>query len=271
MFSIVMVAWGPPAFGAHIPATGPLPSNCVEFQVNTTGSKSPAGFPGIDITVTSWDNGSESHQVSFSISGLAAGQYVDVSAKSGTTVQETGPYGNGAHSFTNGLQNAISHVRLCVFGEPTTTTTVETTTTLGETTTTTGGTTTTSVETTTTVGETTTTTGGTTTTVGETPTTVAETTTTVLDPTTTDATTTTVDDEVLGTVVTTTTPGTSGSEAAPSTVADEVLGTTIVPGDLPFTGMEGETIGQLALALIAAGVLTLTAVRVIRGRARDQA
>ena len=120
LLSIFIVAWGPPAQGAHIPATGPLPSNCVEFQVDTLGTKSPSAFPDVDITVNSWTGGSDAHSLSFTISGLADGQYVDASVKSGTTVQEPGPYGNGTHTFANGLQNAISHIRFCVFVTTTT-------------------------------------------------------------------------------------------------------------------------------------------------------
>ena len=229
-FSLVLVTTGPPAGASHIPATGPLPANCVEFQVNTLGTESPAAFPDVDITVNSWDDGSESHQLSFSISGLAVGQYVDISVKSGTEVQEDGPYGNGTHSFSNGLQNAISHIRLCVFAQVTTTTVAETTTT---------------------VADTTTTVADTTTTVADTTTTVADTTTTVAD------TTTTIEDEVLGTVITTT------------TIAD-VAGTTIVAGELPFTGYDGERLGQLALILLVLGVLTLAVGKSVHAWSRDE-
>jgi len=238
LFSIVLVSWGPTARGAHIPATGPIPSNCVEFQVNTLGTKSPSAFPDVDITVNSWDNGSDSHQVTFTISDLVAGQYVDLSVKSGTTIQEPGPYGNGSHSFSNGLQNAISHIRLCVFEEETTTTTD------GETTTTT-------------IQQTTTTDEGSTTTVGETTTTVEQA-------------TTTVEDEVLGTVITSTTTQPSDPTTTPSTVADEVAGETIVANDLPFTGFDTQTLGQIALLLLALGVVTLAAVRSARSRSNDQ-
>ena len=217
-FSLVLVAWGPPAGASHIPVTGPIPGNCVEFQVNTLGTESPSDFPDVDITVNSWDDGSESHQLSFSISGLAEGQYVDISVKSGTEVQEDGPYGNGTHSFSNGLQNAISHIRLCVFAQVTTTTVAETTTTV--------------VDTTTTVADTTTT----------------------ADP----GTTTTIEDEVRGTVITTT------------TIADEVAGTTIVAGELPFTGYDGERLGQLALVLLVLGVLTLAVGKSVRAWSRDE-
>jgi hypothetical protein len=253
LFSMVLVFWGPTARGAHIPATGPIPSNCVEFQVNTLGTKSPSAFPDVDIVVNSWDNGSDSHQVTFTISGLAAGQYVDLSVKSGTTVQEPGPYGNGSHSFSNGLQNAISHIRLCVFvDESTTTTTEETTTSEDESTTTTGE------------GSTTTTVNGSTTTIDDTTTTVNGSTTTV------DETTTTLEDEVLGTVITSSTTQPSDPTTTPSTVADEVADVSIVADNLPFTGFDAQTLGQIALLLLALGVVTLTAVRAARSRSNDQ-
>ena len=242
--TIVLVAWGQPAHGTHIPDTGPVPSNCVEFQVNTLGTKSPTTFPTIDVTVDSWDNGSESHTVAFTIAGLISGQYVDISVKSGTTVQESGRYGNGTHSFTNALQNAISHFRLCVFVEEPTTTLDETTTTgAGATTTTGAGATTTTV-----AGATTTTGAGDSTTTG-----AGGTTTTVATPST-------VDDEVLGTVVT-----------APGVVTQSTVGgTQIVAGDLPFTGLNAGNIGQLALALLLLGTLILAAVRSItRTRSQD--
>jgi hypothetical protein len=252
LLSILILTWGPPAQGSHIPGTGPLPSNCVEFQVNTLGTKSPSAFPGVDITVNSWDNGSESHSLSFTIAGLTDGQYVELSVKSGTTVQEPGPYGNGTHTYRNGLQNAISHIRLCVFQETTTTTTTEATTTTTEATTTTTG------------GSTTTTEGSTTTTEQQTTTTEPGESTTTTDPgettTTTDPLTTTTD-EVLGTTITS--PSTT---VDPGTVPDEVLGTTIVAGDLPFTGVEATTLGGIALSLLALGTLVLLGLRSFRGR-----
>jgi hypothetical protein len=272
-FSLVMMASGPPANATHIPATGPLPKNCVEFQVNTFGTKSPSEFPDADVTLISWVIAPDPHQVTFSISGLAAGQYVDMSVKSGTNIQEPGPFGNGTHTFTNNLQNAISHIRLCVFAEVTTTT-AETTTTIDDTTTTTvDDTTTTTVDdsttttvddtTTTTVDDTTTTTAGDTTTTADpgTTTTTADpgTTTTVGDTTTTadPGTTSTISDEVLGTVITSTTLG-------------NVLGTTVVAGDLPFTGFDGERLGQLALAILVLGVLTLLVAKSIRARSNEE-
>jgi hypothetical protein len=255
VFSIVLVFWGPTARGTHIPATGQIPSNCVEFQVNTLGTKSPSAFSDVDISVNTWDNGSDSHQVTFSISGLAAGQYVDLSVKSGTNVQEPGPYGNGSHSFSTGLQNAISHIRLCVFVDESTTTTIGETTTTQE-----GSTTTTTVD-----GSTTTTTvDGSTTTIGVTTTTVDGSTTTV------EETTTTLEDEVLGTVVTSSTTQPADPSTTPSTVADEVAGVSIVADDLPFTGFDAQTLGQIALLLLAVGLLTLAAVRSARSRSDDQ-
>jgi hypothetical protein len=236
--SIVFLGWGPQALGAHIPSTGPLPGNCVEFQANALGTLSPPNYPDVDITLDDWN---DLHEVDFTISGLATNQYVDISVKSGTTVQEAGPYGNGSHSFDNNLQQEISHIRLCVFIQTTTTTTQPTTTTTQPTTTTTQGTTTTTQGTTTTTQGTTTTTEATTTT--------TEATTTSTDPSTTTttvaSTTSTVPDEVLPTVVTTST-----------TVPDEVED-TVVSSTLPFTGIETESLGQLALSLAALGALLL--------------
>ena len=239
MLALLLVTGGPLARADHIPSTGPFPSYCVEFQEGSTGSKSPPDFPGVTVTLISWDNTpGDPHSVTFSISGLAAGQFVDISVKSGTNVQESGLYGNGTHTFENNLQQAISHIRLCVFEDPTTTTTVpETSTTVPDTTT--------SVpeETTTTVPDDTTTTvpDDTTTTVPE------ETTTTVAE-----ATTTTVEDEVLGTVIEQTTT----TQATTTTVADEVLAT-----QLPFTGSNANFLVMLALALLATGGLALATTR----------
>jgi hypothetical protein len=217
--SVVLVGWGPTALGAHIPDTGPLPDNCVEFQANNLGTKSPPDYPDVDITLDDWG---DLHEITFIISGLDDDEDVDISVKSGTTVQEAGPYGNGTHTFDNSLQQEISHIRICVFEEETTTTTEATTTTSEATTTTTE-------ETTTTTEGTTTTTEGTTTT------------------TTIGTTTSTVDDEVLGTVVTTT------------TVAGEVDETVV--STLPFTGAQADGLGQLALALTALGCLLLVLFR----------
>jgi hypothetical protein len=245
--SAVLVGWGPTALGAHIPDTGPLPDNCVEFQANDPGTKSPPDYPDVDITLDDWG---DLHEITFIISGLDDDEYVDISVKSGTTVQESGPYGNGTHTFDNSLQQAISHIRICVFEEETTTTTEGTTTTTEGTTTTTEGTTTT------TEGTTTTTDGTTTTTNDPTTTTTEGTTTTTNDPTTTTTigtTTSTVDDEVLPTVLTTT------------TVAGEVDETVV--STLPFTGVEAEGLGQLALALTALGYLLFA---LSRGGVRDE-
>ncbi|HSJ84410.1 MAG TPA: hypothetical protein VLA91_11400 [Acidimicrobiia bacterium] len=217
-FTIVLVAWGQPAQGTHIPDTGQVPSNCVEFQVNTLGTKSPSAFPAVGITVDSWDNGSESHTVVFTIAGLISGQYVDISAKSGTTVQESGPYGNGTHSFTNALQNAISHIRLCVFVQSTTTTLDETTTTgAGETTTTRAG-------------ETTTTASGGTTTTGATP--------------------TTVEDDVLGVVVTTSSVVTQSTVAGNQVVAGELPFTGLNAGNIGQLALALLLLGTLILTAV---------------------
>jgi hypothetical protein len=53
--------------------------------------------------------------VNFTIAGLSGSQHVDVSVKSGTNVQEDGPYSNGTYTIMTGQQNAISHIRACVF------------------------------------------------------------------------------------------------------------------------------------------------------------
>jgi hypothetical protein len=160
---------------------------------------------------------------------------------------------DAGHSYPSVGQNApgFSHVIVCSVEEQVTTTTVDdtTTTTVDDTTTTTADDTTT-----TTVDDTTTTTADDTTT-----TTVGDTTTTI-DP----GTTTTIDDEVLGTIITSTTIGT------PSTIADEVAGTTIVAGELPFTGFDGEMFGQLALAILVLGLLTLLVAKSVRAWSNDE-
>jgi hypothetical protein len=79
-------------------------------------------------------------------------------------------------------------------------------------------------------------------------------TTTTGDP----GTTSPIPDEVLGTVITTT------------TIGDEVAGTSIVAGELPFTGFDGETLGQLALIILALGVLTLLAAQAVRARSNEE-
>ena len=54
-FALVLVAGGLPASAVHIAATGPVGDNCVEFQVDATGTKSPKDFPDVDIALNSWD------------------------------------------------------------------------------------------------------------------------------------------------------------------------------------------------------------------------
>jgi len=203
------------AEAGHIPATGPLADNCVEFQAGDTGSESPNDYPGVTITLDSWDDSQDPHTVDFTISGLSGTEFVDISVKSGTDVVEDGPYGNGSHSYESQDVQAISHIRLCVFeGEEETTTSTEAETT----TSTTEDTTTTTVEETTTVPE-------------ETTTTVEETTTTV---------------EILETTLTSA-PTTS------STVADEVLGKEVLPftglesGELAIVASALALLGSLVL------------------------
>ena len=55
-----------------------------------------------------------------------------------------------------------------------------------------------------------------------------------------------------------------------TTLGDEVLGTTIVAGELPFTGVDGETLGPLALVLLALGALTLLTAKSIRARSNEE-
>jgi hypothetical protein len=225
VLSVVILLAGP-AQADHIPETGPVPSNCVKFDYPETGTKSPPDFPGVSITLDAWaDTPHDPHTVKFTISGLGAGQWVEIGTKSGTNPgEESGPYLNGSHSFTSELQQAISHVTLCVFEPATTTTTTE--------------------ETTTTTEETTTTTEP------EETTTTTEATTTTSEP---EETTTTIEDEVLGEVVTTTQP-----EETTTTVEDEVLSE-----QLPFTGIENEGLAIMAAALTTLGLLvTLSARRI---------
>lgn len=112
-----------PASAGHINATGPLGSNCVNFQRNTTETLSPTehNLRDVKITLVSWD-AIDGKSIEFTVSGLAAGQFVDVSVKSGTEIVEQGPFSNGGphHVDNNGSQHEISHVRLCVFQGPTT-------------------------------------------------------------------------------------------------------------------------------------------------------
>lgn len=248
VLSMFLLYTNAPALATHIPDTGPVSSHCVEFQGGTekaTGAKTPADFSNVTITLDSWDDldsNGEPHGFTFTVSGLTTAQWVEASVKSGTDVDELGPFGNGQHVVDGTSDHAISHVRFCVF-EDTTTTTEATTTTTEATTTTTEATTTTTEESTTTTEESTTTTEATTTT------TLADTT---EETTTTQATTTTIiDDEVLGTVITTTT------EAPTTTVEDEVLDTEVTASTLPFTGVESEHLAMLALALLGGGLLVV--------------
>ena len=193
----VMFLLADPATAEHIDDTGTLQSNCVEFQEGTTGVKSPPDFLDVDITLDSWaDTPGDPHTVNFTITGLAVNQFVDISVKSGSEqsgagTEEDGPYLNGSHSFTNSFQQAISHIRLCVFEDTTTTTEAE--------------------ETTTTEAE-------------ETTTTVEQTTTTVeiLDSTVTTEDTTTTTVEILDSTLTT-------EASTTSSIEDEVLGTEVLP------------------------------------------
>jgi len=212
--SVVLVGWGPTALGAHIPGTGPLPDNCVEFQANSPGTKSPPDYPDVDITLDDWG---DLHEITFIISGLDDDEDVDISVKSGTTVQEAGPYGNGTHTFDNSLQQAISHIRICVFEETTTTTEATTTTSEGTTTTSEGTTTTTN------------------------------------DPTTTTTigtTTSTVADEVLGTVVTTTTV----ADEVDETVVSALPFTGAQADGLGQLALALAAVGCLLLVLFRSGV-----------------
>jgi hypothetical protein len=112
----MMLLLADPAEADHIPPTGQVGANCVEFQAGVTGTKSPSAYPGVSITLNSWSNTSgDPHDVNFTIAGLSGSQHVDVSVKSGTNVQEDGPYSNGTYTIMTGQQNAISHIRACVF------------------------------------------------------------------------------------------------------------------------------------------------------------
>jgi hypothetical protein len=220
------------ALAEHIPSTGSVPSHCVKFDYGHDAlgtTKSPTDYPDVDITLVSWnDTPEDPHSVTFTIAGLAEGQYVDINLKSGSNDEDGGPYGNGTHTAGNSFQQGISHITLCVFEEepePTTTTTEATTTTTEATTTTTEATTTTTEATTTTVEDTTTTT-------------VEDTTTTTVE----DTTTTTIEDEVLPTVVTT----------VPDEVDDE---------ELPFTGIDSDVMLGLAVVLLGGGALLLLMTR----------
>ena len=116
-----------PASASHINPTGPLGSNCVNFQSNNTGTKTSINFPGVIITLNSWD--SDGKGFTFTVSQLTGSQFVDTSIKSGQNIDEPGPYSNGTHHVDNTVKQRISHVRLCVFGDPTPPTTKPPTTT----------------------------------------------------------------------------------------------------------------------------------------------
>ena len=169
---VAMVAFSVlPASASHIAPTGPVGSNCVNFQSNNTGTKTSINFPGVIITLNSWD--ADGKGFTFTVIGLTGSQLVDTSIKSGQNIDESGPHSNGTHHVDNTVKQRISHVRLCVFGDPTPPTTTEpptTTTTIKDevsptsivsTTTTIVGATTTTI-----VGATTTIVGATTTIVG---------------------------------------------------------------------------------------------------------
>ena len=116
-----------PASASHINPTGPVGSNCVNFQSNNTGTKTSINFPGVIITLNSWD--SDGKGFTFTVSQLTGSQFVDTSIKSGQNIDEPGPYSNGTHHVDNTVKQRISHVRLCVFGDPTPPTTKPPTTT----------------------------------------------------------------------------------------------------------------------------------------------
>ncbi len=164
LYMMQMLVTAAPAGATHIDSTGQVGSNCVEFQQGATGEQSPSDFLDVTISLDSWNE--DGKGFTFTIAGLTGGQYVDISVKSGSEqsgggVIEDGPYGNGTYTFSHTEQNAISHVRLCVFDsgvEETTTTVEETTTTSTSTTTTTVPPSTTTSTTTTTVPPSTTTT-----------------------------------------------------------------------------------------------------------------
>ena len=122
---LAMVAFSVlPASASHINPTGPLGSNCVNFQSNNTGTKTSINFPGVIITLNSWD--SDGKGFTFTVSQLTGSQFVDTSIKSGQNIDEPGHYSNGTHHVDNTVKQRISHVRLCVFGDPTPPTTTTT-------------------------------------------------------------------------------------------------------------------------------------------------
>ena len=113
-----------PASASHIAPTGPVGSNCVEFQGRTTGTKTSINFPGVIITLNSRD--ADGKGFTFTVIGLTGSQFVDTSIKSGQNIDEPGGYSNGTHHVDNTVKQRISHVRLCVFGDPTPPTTTTT-------------------------------------------------------------------------------------------------------------------------------------------------
>ena len=115
---LAMVAFSVlPASASHIEDTGTVQGNCVNFQSGTTKTLSSIDFPGVIITLNSWDF--DGKGFTFTVSGLTGSQFIDTSVKSGQAIVEPGGYTNGTHHVSNGgNQNAISHVRLCVFGDP---------------------------------------------------------------------------------------------------------------------------------------------------------
>ena len=115
---LAMVAfWVVPASASHINPTGPVGSSCVSFQSGTPGTKTSIDFPGVIITLNSWD--ADGKGFTFTVSQLTGSQFVDASVKSGKNIDEPGPYSNGTHHVGNTVKQRISHVRLCVFGDAT--------------------------------------------------------------------------------------------------------------------------------------------------------
>ncbi len=77
---VAMVAFSVlPASASHIAPTGPVGSNCVEFQFGTTGTTSSINFPGGIITLNSWD--ADGKGFTFTVLGLTGSQFVDTSIK----------------------------------------------------------------------------------------------------------------------------------------------------------------------------------------------
>jgi hypothetical protein len=234
--TVIFVTAVPAALAGHIDATGPLQDNCVEFQVEETGTESPEDYPDVDITLDEWvEDEGDFHEFDFTISGLVEpGQWVEISVKTGNEVEEDpGPYGNGTHTFVSGDQQGISHIRLCVFEEEITTTTTTSTST-----------------TTTTVADTTTTT-------------VADTTTTTVA----DTTTTTVADTTTTTVADTTTTTVGGPEEPTTTTTGGGTTTTVLGPDDPELPNNGPGqllaifLGGLGLLFMGSGSLVIASER----------